>query len=449
MRTTLLLSAFVLAATSLGAQEPPTLTLDEALAIARERNPGYLRAQANVRARSLDVRQSYGAFLPSLSASMGWSGNSSTQLTGEGDFGQTERLDDPLTVKSSGANQSISTSLTLFDGFNNVNSLRAARQSVFAEQAAVADLGLDIDLQVAQQFYQALQEERLLAVEEQLLASAGERLDANRRMFRVAAATQVDVLGAETDLAQSQQQLERQQGTARKARLQLLQTLGVLGEIGDARLVGEFPEPFDPTSLEAGQLVERALAAHPRIRQGEAAADATGMRATAAKGQWLPRASFNAGWGRSLRQDGFGAVFDVNPNANRGWNFGIQLSWEVFNGFSRSQQIGQSNIAHGQALEDLRATELEVEQQVRAAFIDLESAYQSLLVQQRVTELSRQRLEMAQEQFRTGASGMTFTSLQQIIDQASNQERALVQATAAFAIALATLERRVGEPVRP
>jgi outer membrane protein len=445
----LLLSAFALAATTLGAQERPSLTLEDAIAIARERNPEYLQSRASIRARGLDVRSMWGAFLPSLSTSVQWNASSRTQLTGTDDFGQTVSLPEPITFRSSSASQSISSTLTLFDGLQNVNNLRAAREDVVAADAAADDQVLNIKLQVSQQFYSALLAERLVEVEEQLLSSARERLDANQRMFRVAAVTQVDVLGAEGDVARQEQAVEQQRAEARKARLQVLQILGVLGEIEDFDLVGDFPVIFDPAALDADTLVSRALDANPVIRQQNAAALAADRRASAAKGSWLPRASFNGSFSRGLGQRDYGAFFNLNPKDDRGWGFGLSLQWEIFNGFGRSQRIGQANVAHDQAMEALRAAELQVEQNVRAASIDLETAYESLRLQERLTEISRQRLEMAQEQFRTGSTQMPFTTLQTIIDAAANQERALVQARSTFAVNLVTLERRVGAPIRP
>ena len=79
--------------------------------------------------------------------------------------------------------------------------------------------------------------------------------------------------------------------------------------------------------------------------------------------------------------------------------------------------------------------------------IDLENAHQGLQIQRRATSLSRQRVELERERFRLGS--ITFTNLQQIIDQAAVQERALVNAEYAFAVALVTLEEQVGEPVAP
>ena len=178
------------------AQVPAQLTLEDALSIARARNPAYLRAVALADASGTEVRAGFGAFLPSLSANLSWSGNSRTIITGEDDFGQPVRLPDPLTFRSSAASQSVSSSLVLFDGLQNFNSWRAARAGASAAVEGVSYQAAAIDAEVSRRFYTALQARRLIEVEEQLLSVSRQQLDATERLFRVAARTEVDVLGA-------------------------------------------------------------------------------------------------------------------------------------------------------------------------------------------------------------------------------------------------------------
>jgi outer membrane protein TolC len=263
MKTQILFGALLLGATAVAHAQGslPSLTLTEALDIARERNPTYRRARNEIDVAAAGVRAGWGAFMPNLDAGMSWSGNSRTQVTGQDDFGRTVALDNPVTFQSSSVSQSVSGSLVLFDGLSNINSLRAARQDVTAAHAGVRSQGLQVDADVAQRFYGAIRAARLINVEHELLESARETLAANERLFRVAARDQVDVLGAQLEVARQEQNLERQQGEARKARLEVLQFLGILDEVLDFEPVGTFPVVFDPLSLDAGQHVAAALQA--------------------------------------------------------------------------------------------------------------------------------------------------------------------------------------------
>ncbi len=441
-----ILGAMPLVVGSLGAQELPTMTLEEALAIARDRNPSLASVRSQVGAASVGVRSAWGSFLPDLTAQMRWNGGSNTTLSGTDDYGQTVTLPTPITVRSSSATQGFGSNLTVFDGFRNLNTLRQRRYDLDAAQYAVDYRDIEITAEVRRRFYNALRIEKLVSVEEQLLNSAREQLDANERRFRIAAAKQVDVLGAQVEVARQELALDQQIGEARKARLQVLEVLGVLGEVVDINLIGDFPSVFDPSTLQADDLVHRALESHPLVEQRQSEAWAAGRSLAAARGQWFPTLSVNAGWARSLNQRDFGAVLNIDPNQNRGYNFGINVTWDLFNGFQRSQQIGQASSAVEQAEETLRLEKLQLEQQTRAAFIDLQNAYDALQTQQRATALSRRRVELAREEYRINA--IEFTSLQRIIDDASQAERSLVDAQYGLANAMVTLEQRIGEPIR-
>ena len=186
-------------------------------------------------------------------------------MTGEDDFGQPRRLDDPITFTRSSAGQGLGASLPLFDGLARFHELGAARAEARAATARLEAEGLRLDAEVALRFYDALRAARVVALEERLLVSARERLAATEAMLRVARSHPEDVLGARVDVARQEQVLERARGEAEKARLALAELLGVGGDVA-FQPDGEPPPLPDPAGLSADSLVAAALAAAPRLR---------------------------------------------------------------------------------------------------------------------------------------------------------------------------------------
>jgi outer membrane protein len=84
---------------------------------------------------------------------------------------------------------------------------------------------------------------------------------------------------------------------------------------------------------------------------------------------------------------------------------------------------------------------------VRGALIDLDNAYRAARLAERTVELNRQRLELAQEQYRVGA--LTLNDLTDAVERAARAERDALRTRFEFATALATLDERAGAPVRP
>lgn len=423
---------------------PDTLTLDEALVLARSLNPAYRRAVAQTDASGAQVTAGVGAFLPSLNGSVSFNGSSSTRITGEDDFGQPVELADPITFESSAAFQSLSAQLTLFDGFRNLSNLRAARAGAEAADAALGGEALRIAADVTRRFYEAVERRDLIGVEERLLAIRREQLAMTERLFRVAQRTQLDVLGADAEVAQQELALEAARGEARKAVLRLGEAIG-LDEPARFEVAGELPEPFDPLGLDAESLVARALEASPRIAQARADERRAAASAAAARGGWWPTVSAAASFSRSVSRSSFDALFDLNPR-NHGFGFGLSVSVPLFDRFQTMSAAAQAGAAERAAEESLREARLRLETDVRQGFVDVQTAYRQVRLAERALDLSRRRLAMAQEQFRQGAIG--FVELQQVVDQAARDERGALDARLRFANAVVTLEELVGEPVR-
>lgn len=429
-----------------GAQRStPTMTLDEAIQIARQRNPAFRRAEIGIRSAEANVLAAYGRFLPTLSADMGWGGSRTTTSFGTDDFGGTIVEAQSRTITNSNANQRLSTSLTLFDGFVNVNTLRAARMGVEVQEGAVAIEELSLVANVSTVFFGAVVAQQQIGVEEQLLESRREDLLREERLFTVGSSDQVKLLTVQLQVARQEQSLEEAINEARKSRLEVLRQLGILGEVTNFEPSGALPEIFDPALIDPADLVGMAIARHPTMGQADAQV-AQGERELArARGERLPRITAGGGFGRSTGSNGYGSFFDFNPNSQRGFNFNLQVSLPIFSGFTMSQSATTASVALDQAREDAWERRVEREQLVRSALIDLENAYTTLQLQTRRRDLNRQRLALAQEQYRFNA--LTFIALQQYNNDVAAAEREILNGHLNFVVFLVALEQQVGQPV--
>jgi outer membrane protein len=447
MRYIVLATALLVASTRLAAQGAPReLSLDDALRAAEENSPALRSAQAGVGEAAARERQSRGAFLPQLNASVGVGGALSARRVGEDEFGNPLPAANVVESTNTDTRHGVSLGIPLFER-GRMGELRAARAD---ETAAGADVQVErgrVRAEVKRRYGDAVRAERLIELEEQLLASARERLDATQRLFRIAAQGMVEVLGAEVEVARAEQAVDQARGEARKARLALGEAMGTL-EMADARLSTGPVEVFDPAGLRADSLVERALGLHPRVAAASSGAVAADHRVSAARGQRWPKLDATLGYSRSSRRRDYDAFGDfANPfnPFDRSLSFGFDVSLPVFDQFRTSAQVAQADAARTRARETLRSTRLAVEREVRSALIDVENAFRASQLSERAAKLSRDRLEMAREQYRLGA--ISFTELQQVVDRTAQAERDALRARFEFANALATLEERVGAPL--
>jgi outer membrane protein len=440
----LLLFAALAAPLSAPAQTvPQRLTLEDALSIARQHNPALRKARADQGVNESATLQAWGRLLPQLTLSTRSSLGSNTTLTGQDAFGRPVSLDEAEHYRSSSASQNASLSVTLFDGGNSLRSIGAARSR--EEAGAVRILAEEQRLlaNVTRAYYRALSTERRVDLEARLLESAEDHLSRTEELLRIAVTSHPDVLGARGQVALARQNLGRAEADAAKAKLALLEQLGVGGR-DDYTLAAELPAAFDPAQLDVESIVASAVGNSPGVRQARAQTAAARQQTSAARGSRWPRITADAGFGRSMSLRSFDAFGQINPQ-NRGLTLAVGASLPVFTGFQTRHSITQAWTAEQNALEDERAAALAAEREVRSSFIDLEEAYAALQLAQLRAELESERLAMAEELYRIGS--YTFITLQQHIEQAAQAERSALDALFTFADARVTLEERAAMQV--
>lgn len=181
------------------------LTLDQSIAIALRRATPIVTAQQDERIAAANVLQSYGRFLPGLSA-----GASTYSEQGNPLLSSTALV--PTNTSVYGMNVGLSTTYTFFNGMRNQAQLRA---SLSQRQAAGLTLGRarqEITYDVAGAYYQVLLDDRLAAVartnldlsrkrEAQLTAQVRAGMKAPPDLYRQQAQTRADeaaVIAADT-----------------------------------------------------------------------------------------------------------------------------------------------------------------------------------------------------------------------------------------------------------
>jgi len=424
---------------------PPRLTLEDALAIARERSPELAQARNSLSAQGAQVSAGFGAFLPTLTGQLNFSGTDSRTVTGQNDFGQPVELPQAVAFQGSSSNQGLYTNLTLFNGLQNLRNYNAAKASFTAADEYRLAVQTRVDAETTRRFYDAVRTQQLIALEARLLGSAREQRDNTARLFRAASATQEDLLGAEADVAAQELQLARAQGDADKAVLGVREQLALVEPLA-FEVEGELPPAWDPVTLDADSLVALALSTHPDVTRLDESARAAHLRASAARGGYWPTVRVGASITRSMNLSSYEALFDFNPQ-NRMVGFSLTLDWPLFQGFQTRAQVSLATADALNAEESLRAGKLAREREVRAALIDLQNAYRGVALAERAAELSNERLRLSRERYAIG--GIDFATLQILIDRAAQEERQVINARYAFAASAVSLDERVGRPVRP
>lgn len=441
----ILLLCHAAAAAAAAQQAPRTLTVEEAKRIAWTRNPTVRRAQTDQTLAELRQRQARNnVFLPQFGSGLSFSIGRFRRYTAE-DFAG-EPLPDPYYAEavSSSTSQSLGISMQLFS-FNSLLELGSAKAGVLQSEIA-----MDVEMQrtgaeVSRRFYSVLLADDAVRLEERLTETARERLQAEEGRLAAGASLPADRLGAEIDLLDQEMRLEQARGAALKARLQLLDVLGMT-EDTQLQPVGTVPEAFDPSVFNADSVIAVALQSSPRMLQAGIDLENSRRQQRSARAFRWPTVSANASYSRNRSTSGSDAFWDVNPQ-NRGYDMGLQVSIPVpILRFNENLSIRAADLSRELAVANDATTRASFEREVRSALIDLDDAWRSLQSTIRRGELSAERARLAREQHRYGT--ITFLELQQINDSEAQSQRALLDRRLAFMNALLTLEQLLGGPLR-
>lgn len=472
---------------AMGQEADRQLSLDEAIRIAQRTSPDFLTTRNQLSSASWATRAAYGSLLPTVSAS------NSLGYTAGG-----ERRFDSVVLDQQPAIYSSRYSLGMSLQLNGTTLLgpSVARARERATEQQVEGAAAALAAEVTQRYLTVLQSREAVDQAEREVARTEEHLRLAQARLDVGAGIQLDVSRAQVDRGQAEVRLIQAINQAENDLLLLGQVMGVrLGE--STELTSTF-ELFAPTwDVEA--LADMAAAENPDVQAARAQASAARTASRAARSAYLPTISFQAGLSGYISEAGdvdplvnqelqrAGAIYQqcVNQNeirdaiglglstctdpttpavvsairdeviaANRGFPFNyisqpasasVTVSLPIFTGLARQQQVEEARVARLNAEYAASREQLRVQVAVESALRDLQTAYQTALLQQQIRENAELELELAEERFRLGLA----TSIEVVDAQASlaDAERAEIAAIYDFHRAIATLETTVGQPL--
>ena len=438
---TLLLLPFAVQPTSAQRQ----ISLDEAKQIAWDRNPAVRRALTAQTTAEIRQRQAqYSAFVPQFGSGLNFSIGRFRRYTAE-DFAG-EPLDNPYYAEavSSSTSQSLGLSMQLFS-YNSWLELRGAKTGVRQSEQTVDVEKHRTGAEVERRFYRVLLADDAVRLEERFTNTARERLKSEESRLAAGVSLPTDRLGAEIELLDHETRLEQVRGDALKARLQLLDVLGLTDDVA-LTPVGTVPTAFDPSGITSESIVARALVAAPRMQEAEMEVENSRLQQRRARAFRWPTVRGSASYSRNRSTAGSAAFWEINPQ-NRGYDVGLQVSVPIpILRFNEGFGIRAADIGHERVLADYENTRATVRREVSAGLIDLNNAWRGLESARRRAELSAERTRIAGEQHKHGT--LSFVELQVINDRDAQAQRALLDARLAFTNALLVLEELLGGPLR-
>jgi outer membrane protein len=484
----------LLAAAPLAAQRPdstgPVLTLQQAVARARESNPDMQAQRNDTRATRAAMRNARADFLPSASASAGFGYTASgVQRFGSEVFG--ERPEYYSSNWNLGLNYDLSGAKLLQP--------RIARAQHQATESRIAGYEANLVMQVQQQYLTALQAGELAAQAQREVDRTREHERLANAKLEVGSGTPLDVRRAQVERGRAEVTLVQQTNTYETELLRLGLLMGTDLPAG-TRLESGF-QLFEPR-WSADELVRMALENNPGLLSARANTGAAQTQVRAARSAYLPTLSFNVGLAGNVYSAGNidplvqqqmsglqGAFASCNENnavraavglstadcsqfdvsdpvvaanvrrqveaGNPSFPFGYErqplqasmsISLPLFDGRTRERRIEEARVQEADARLAVQAEELRLTSDIRTGLLNAQTAYRTAQLQRQVAENAAEELRMARERFRLGAANsLEVTDAQTRLAEA---ERAVIDAVYTYHKSLAALESLAGRSLR-
>ncbi|HSJ14309.1 MAG TPA: TolC family protein [Longimicrobiales bacterium] len=418
----LVLAALVLSAGRTAAQQARTVTLEEAIRLAVERDPLAVAADVAVSNARADQLVARGALLPSLNLNTFWANSSNERF----DQATGRLVSESYTAQLQGG-------WDIFAGGRRFANLRSTSASLAAADAQFRSQRYNTILRTTQLFYAAAAASDLVRVSEQRLERARQQLTAANTRLELGTVTRSDVLRAELELGNAELALLEVEADLRRSGLELGRQIGVEQMVAAApAALPDSAPPLAPTE----QLIVEATRASPAVRAAESTSRARRAERLAAWTPYLPTVRLSGGY------DWFS--FDWPPN-QRSWSMRVTASLPVFNNFQRESALQRAGAAERLAEAREQDLRLQAHVLVESGVADIAAAERRVQIADRAVQLAREDLRVIEERY--GLGHATIIELQTSQVALSDAEVAAVTSRQTLGTAIAQLEAVLGRTI--
>lgn len=405
---------------------PLNLSLDEAIARGLKTNLGLLTRENSSTSARVDKMRLLAALLPTVSASVGMTEQQVNLATFGFHFPGVPSIIGPFHYQDAG----VKSDFTVFDG-RAIKAWRSGNESLRAAELSAKDARDLVVQAVAAAYLQIIATSARVDSTRVQVETAQALYEWARDQHRAGTSPAIDELRSQVELKTQQQQLLSLQNQMAKDKLSLARAIGLpsgqMFEIADKA-------PYKPLDgLAPSEALQRAYASRADYQSVQAQVKAAELAHSAAKSEWLPRATISSNY------DLVGPTF-----AESHGTFGVtgSVKMTLFDGGTRRADLLQADTNLKQRKEELANLQGQIDQEVRAALLDLNSAADQVAVAQSNIELANQTLTQARDRF---AAGVTDNiEVVQAQESVSSAQQNLISSIYAHNLAKVALARALG-----
>ncbi len=380
-----------------------TLTLDECINIALEKNLDLLLSKERIDVAEAGLRSSFGEYLPTISANVGYS----RQLN---NLSQSLVFGDRVIASNQNPNRynaSTGARLTLFDGFSREYNYSASKDNLESVKFNVEQLKRDIKIQVYRAYTEVIRNKQIVRIRLENIQLGKNDLEKMKAQYKAGVSALPQIYSQEAELGNLEYDLLTAENSQFASKASLLMLMGLAPDLDVNFDINSIPadvtekevESFYNNHKDQEELVKKALNNRYDIKSYDFSGNAAKAAKKAAEGIYYPSISASTGWSWANTE-----INDFNSRGN--FALGLNLSVPIFNNFKTDQQVQNAEMQLKQAEIEKQRLENQVRNDVKTALLSLEISQKQLKVSDKSYESSQKNNESVKERYKVGAASV-------------------------------------------
>lgn len=387
-----LISACMLLAGTLHAQDAPLLTLKDAVEIALKNNYNIKLAQNNTTIAKNNVTPGNAGMLPQVSADVA-STNSLQNTTQTRTDGSVIRVNN---ARNTGLSYGANLNWTIFDGFAMFANYDALKERDKLSQVLLRDTIQGTLANVLSTYYNLVnQHEQIKALQGAIAISRTQLRYANDK-FSVGRVSRLDVLNAQVNYNTDTANLinQRQQFKAQQIRLNqlLVRDLQTNFRVADTIIVDQ--------NITLGDVLTKAQSQNPAILSSQISQRLAEINLKQVQATRYPQVALSSGYTNSTNNTPANLL--TKRTQLNGLNYGVTASINIFDGFNQWRRERNAKLQIENAGIDVNQTKLDIDAQINTLYSSYLSGLDLVKLGESNVAIAKRNLDISLEKYRLG-----------------------------------------------
>lgn len=402
------------------AQGTATYDLNQCIKIALENNPDILNSKSQIGARTAELTNAFGNYLPSITANSSYR----RQLNNV----QTFIIDGRIVTSADAYSMNANATLPIFDGFNREANYARAKKNLESAELNVGQTEDNIVLEVYRNYITVIRNFQIAETRRQNLDLGKNELAQISAQFEAGIIPIGNVYAQEAELGQREIDLINAENEYNRSKAGLLVLMG-LNPLEEVNFIeSSLPNRISQFQIDEyrqslgtlNSLVNKALRNRYDYKNTEAQILAAEYNVKMAQSSYFPSLNASGGWNWTNS--------DLSQFDELGtYTVGVTLFVPIFTNFSINSQVQNAKVNLMQRETDHFKLEQSIRAEIKNVYLNLQSAEKQVEITAKSLKSSQQNYDALSERFKVGTANITDLTIanNQLINAKINQINAV------------------------